>query len=202
MRRFDSRPFSFVLLVSLFGSGGCGPRIDNSRVHLPPPTENTTVGAGDVFSLQIIGEGNLPTEYQIGPDGYVNLPYIHRIHVEGLEPQEISDLIRDKLIESKILSDPSVIVRVREYASKNILMLGQVAKVGSYPFMPGLTLVRAISMAGGFSAIAKRDHVNLTRKMKTGRKTVVVSVDAIMEGRSPDILLQAGDQIYVEERIF
>lgn len=162
----------------------------------------TTVGAGDVFTVQIIGESNLPTEYQVGPDGYVNMPYIHRVHVEGLEPQEISDVIRDKMIEEKILSDPSVIVRVREYASKHILMLGQVARVGSYPFMPGLTLVRAISMAGGFSAVAKRDHVNLTRKMKTGRKTVVISVDAIMEGRSPDILLQAGDQIYVEERIF
>ena len=57
-------------------------------------------------------------------------------------------------------------------------------------------------MAGGFSAIAKKDHVNLTRKMKTGLRTVIVSVDAIMEGKSSDILLQAGDQIYVEERIF
>jgi polysaccharide export outer membrane protein len=176
--------------------------VDNSRVHLAPPTESNTVGAGDVFTVQIIGERDLPTEYQIGPDGFVNLPYIHRIHVEGLEPQEISDLIRDKMIEAKILTDPSVIVRVREYSSKHILMLGQVARVGSYPFTPGLTLVRAISMAGGFSAIAKKDHVNLTRKMKTGLRTVVISVDSIMEGKSADILLQAGDQIYVEERIF
>jgi len=123
--------------------------------------------------------------------------------VEGLEPQEISDLIRDKLIEAKYLTDPSVIVRVREYQSKHILMLGQVARVGRYPFTPGLTLVSAISTAGGFSAVAKKDHVNLTRKMKNGgRRTVIVSVDAIIEGKSPDILLQAGDQIYVEERIF
>lgn len=160
------------------------------------------MGAGDVFWVQIIGERDLPTEYQIGPDGYVNLPYIHRVYVEGLEPQEISDLIAHKMIEAKILSDPSVIVRVREYASKHILILGQVARVGSYPFTPGQTLVRAISMAGGFSAIAKKDHVRLTRKLKSGTRTVIVNLDSIMEGKSSDILLQAGDQIYVEERIF
>jgi protein involved in polysaccharide export with SLBB domain len=171
-------------------------------VHLAAPTENTTVGEGDVFTMQIIGERDLPQEYQIAPDGYVNLPYVHRIQVAGLEPQEISDLIRKRLIEEKILSDPSVIVRVREYSSKHILILGQVARVGSYPFTPGLSLVRAISMAGGFNSIAKRDHVSLTRKTKTGQKTVVLSVDAIMEGHSPDVLLQAGDQIYVQERIF
>jgi polysaccharide export outer membrane protein len=199
--RYSSNLLAFILSISLLPCA-CGPRVDNSRVHLPAPTESNTVGAGDVFTVQIIGERDLPAEYQIGPDGYVNLPYIHRIHVEGLEPQEISDLIRDKMIEAKILTDPSVIVRVREYSSKHILMLGQVARVGSYPFTPGLTLVRAISMAGGFSAVAKKDHVSLTRKMKTGLKTVVISVDAIIEGKSADILLQAGDQIYVEERIF
>jgi protein involved in polysaccharide export with SLBB domain len=171
-------------------------------VHLAAPTENTPVGAGDVFTMQIIGERDLPQEYQIAPDGYVNLPYVHRVHVEGLEPQEISDLIRKRLIEAKILTDPSVLIRLREYSSKHILILGQVARVGSYPFTPGLSLIRAISMAGGFNSIAKKDHVNLTRKTKTGMKTVVLSADSIMEGQSPDVLLQAGDQIYVQERIF
>jgi protein involved in polysaccharide export with SLBB domain len=176
--------------------------VDNSRVHLAPPTESSTVGAGDVFTMQIIGERDLPGEYQIASDGFVNLPYVHRLHVEGLEPQEISDLIRQRLIDAKILSDPSVIIRVREYSSKHITILGQVSRVGSYPFSPGITLVRAISMAGGFNSIAKKDHVSLTRKTKTGTRTVVLSVDAIMEGGSPDVLLQPGDQIYVQERIF
>ncbi|HEX4336754.1 MAG TPA: polysaccharide biosynthesis/export family protein [Polyangiaceae bacterium] len=201
MRRIHRRLLPFALVIAL-SAANCGPRIDNSRVHLPPPSESTSVGAGDVFTMQIIGERDLPTEYQIAPDGFVNLPYVHRVHVEGLEPQEISDLIRKRMIEEKILSDPSVLIRVREYSSKHILILGQIARVGSYPFFPGLTLVRAISMAGGFSAIAKKDHVNLTRKTKTGLKTVVISVDSIMEGRSTDIMLQAGDQIYIEERIF
>ncbi len=188
-------------MIVALSLSGCGSRVDNSRVHLAPPTESTTLGAGDVFTMQIIGE-NWPSEYQVDPEGNINLPYIHTLHVEGLEPQQLSDVIRNKLIELKYLSDPSVIIRIRDYTSKHIIIVGQVARVGSYPFTPGLTLMRAISMAGGFNSIAKRDHVNLTRKTKTGTRTVVLSVDAIMEGRSPDVPLQAGDRIYVQERIF
>jgi protein involved in polysaccharide export with SLBB domain len=194
--------FTFVALAVASAPFGCGPKRDNSHVHLSPPSENTTVGAGDVFTLQIVGEKDLPSEFQIASDGEVDLPYIHRVHVEGLEPQEISALIRKRLIDEKILSDPSVIVRVREYNSKHVTVLGQVAKPGSFPFSAGITLIQAISLAGGFNAIAKHDQISLKRKTKSGAETVVISVDAIMEGNSPDIPLQAGDQLYVPERVF
>jgi len=101
--------------------------------------------------MQIIGERDLPTDYQIASDGYVNLPYVHRLHVEGLEPQEISDLIRKRLIEGKILIDPAVIVRIREYNSKHILILGQVARVGSYLHGRSYAWSEPSSMAGGFT---------------------------------------------------
>ena len=193
---------TFVTFAVASAPFGCGPKRDNSHVHLSPPSENTTVGAGDVFTLQIVGEKELPSEFQIASDGEVDLPYIHRVHVEGLEPQEISALVRKRLIDEKILSDPSVIVRVREYNSKHVTVLGQVAKPGSFPFSAGITLIQAISLAGGFNAIAKHDQISLKRKTKSGTETVVISVDAIMEGNSPDIPLQAGDQLYVPERVF
>jgi polysaccharide export outer membrane protein len=65
-----------------------------------------------------------------------------------------------------------------------------------------MTLIQAVSQAGGLTSIANKDRVNLTRRSKTGSKTVVISVDAITEGRSRDIPLQAGDQIYIHERVF
>jgi protein involved in polysaccharide export with SLBB domain len=191
-----------AVLALAIAAFGCGPKRDNSRVHLTPPSENTTVGAGDVFTLQIVGEKDLPSEFQISSEGDVDFPYIHRVHVEGLEPQEISALVRKRLMDEKVLSDPSVIVRVREYNSKHYTVLGQVAKPGSFPFSSGITLIQAISIAGGFNGVAKHDQISLKRKTKGGAKTVVVSVDAITEGGSPDIPLQAGDQIYVPERVF
>ena len=118
------------------------------------------------------------------------------------ELQEIARLIRNTLIKKQILTDPSVVVTIKEYNSKRVTVLGQVQKPGSFPLTPGLTLIQAISQAGGLNSIANRDRVNLTRKKKDGSKTVTLSVEAITEGRSPDIPLQAGDQIYVHERIF
>jgi polysaccharide export outer membrane protein len=191
----------WVLAVGVL-TEGCGARTDNSRIHLAPPEDIGTVGPGDVFSLQIVGEKDLPTEYQVASDGNVSVPYLHKIHVEGLEPQEIGELVSQRLIDAKVLTDPSVIVRVREYNSKHVTLLGQVVKPGRLAYVPGLTLIQAVSMVGGLSAIAKKDQVKLTRKSRKGSETVVVSVDAIMEGHSPDIPLQAGDQLYVPERVF
>jgi polysaccharide export outer membrane protein len=164
--------------------------------------ESTTIGAGDVFVLTIVGEDKLPKEYRVAPDGTVDFPYIHRTQVAGLEPQAIVDLVRKKLIEADVLRDPSVSIDVREYNSKRVVVLGQVQKPGSFPLTPGFTLIQAISQAGGFSPIANRDRVNLTRKTGAQLRTIVLSVDAITDGSLPDIPLQAGDTIFVTERVF
>lgn len=180
----------------------CASAADNTKLNLPPPVESTTVGPGDVFSLQIVGEKALPTEYQVASDGTVDLPYLHRLEVAGLEPQEIARLVRRRLIEGKILTDPSVVVSIKEYNSKRIVMLGQVQKPGSFPLTPGLTLMQALSLAGGVTSIANTGRVNLTRSVAGGTRTVHVNLDDITSGSSPDIPLQAGDRIYIGERVF
>jgi polysaccharide export outer membrane protein len=190
----------WLLLVVL--SVACAARRDNSHINLEPPTDQTTLGPGDVFQLQIVGEKDLPLEYQVASDGTVNLPFVHQVKVAGLEPQQVERLVAERLVELQVLSDPSVVVTVKEYASKRISVLGQVQKPGSFPFTSGMTLIQVISLAGGLTAIAEADRVNLTRHSKTGSRTVVLSIEAITEGRSPDIPLQAGDQIFVHERIF
>ena len=180
---------------------GCAGR-PKSRVNLPPPVESTTIGAGDVFILTLVGEDKLPKEFRVAPDGTVDLPYIHRVQVAGLEPQEIADLVRKKLVEGDILRDPSVAVDIKEYNSKRIVVLGQVQKPGSFSLTPGFTLIQAISQAGGFNSIANRDRVNLTRKTGKQARTIILSADAITDGSLPDIPLQSGDTIFVTERVF
>ncbi len=161
------------------------------------------VGPGDVFTMEIVGERDLPKEYQISADGSVDVPYIHTIKVAGLEAPEVARLIRQRMMDKKILSDPSVIVQVKEYHSRRITMLGQIAKPGSFAYSPGMTLIQAVSLAGGFTSISDTDRVNITRKTDSGRTfTAVLSVGTIMEGKSADVPLQAGDQIYVHERLF
>ena len=182
--------------------GGCGASHDNQRINLPPPTEKSTVGPGDVFTMEVVGEKELPREYQVASDGTVDLPFLQTVHVAGLEPQEIARLIRKLLMQKQILSDPSVVVQVKEYNSRRVTIMGQVAKPGTFPYTTGLTLIQALSQAGGPTGIANLDKVNLTRRVDGGSRTVVISIGTIMEGRSVDIPLQAGDRIFVHERLF
>jgi len=197
------RAAAWTVLLALSLLAGCHPHRGPQRVDLPPPSERSTIGPGDIFTLQVVGEKDLPSEYQVAADGTVDFPYIHTLKVDGLEAQELARLVRTRWIEEKLLSDPSVIVQVKQFHSRRITLIGQVAKSGSYPFSPGLTLVQAVSMAGGPTAIADLDRVNITRKAENGKVyTAVLSVGAIMEGKSADVPLQAGDQIYIYERLF
>jgi polysaccharide export outer membrane protein len=199
---FERRALLSLAACSLPSLVGCGSSNDNVRLNLPAPTEKSTVGPGDVFLMEIVGEKELPREYQIASDGGADLPYLHTVQVAGLEPQEIARLVRKLLIERQILSDPSVVVQVKEYNSKRVTVLGQVAKPGTFPYTAGLTLIQAISQAGGLTGIANLDRVNLTRTTGGGSRTVVLSISVIMEGRAADIPLQSGDRIFVHERIF
>ena len=191
-----------LLFVACLLALGCGSHSAPRATYLPPPSEKTVVGPGDIFTLQIVSEKDLPAEYQVASDGSVDLPYVQSVQVVGLEPQEIARIVRQKLIDNKVLMNPTVVVQVKEYHSRTVILLGQVAKPGSFPLIAGLTLMQAISLAGGLSQIANDDNVTLTRKYATGTKTVTISVDAITDGKAPDVPLQAGDRIYVHERLF
>jgi len=200
-RGFGRRALFGVASLLLLGAG-CGGVSDNTHLNLPAPTEKPTVGPGDVFVMELVGEKDWPREYQIASDGTVDFPYLHVVQVAGLEPQEIGRLVRKLLMEKQLLRDPSVVVQVKTYNSRRVTLMGQVAKPGTYPFSSGTTLLQALSQAGGPTGIANLDRVNLTRREATGSRTVVISIGSIMEGRSPDIPLQSGDRIFVHERLF
>lgn len=196
----DSRRafLAFVALSVVACSGGGTHRARS----LPAPSEKTVIGPGDVFTMEIVGEKDLPREFQVASDGTADLPYVQTVEVAGLEPQEVSRVVRKMLIDRKVLVDPIVVVQVKEYNSRSVILLGQVAKPGSFPLTPGLTLLQAISLAGGLTQIANDDRVSLTRKVGTSSKTIVLSVDRITEGQAEDVPLAAGDRIYVYERLF
>jgi polysaccharide export outer membrane protein len=202
MRTFASRITIITTLCCGLLGLNCGPRADNTKVRLAVPEENETVGPGDVFSLRVLGERELSDDYEIADDGTVDLPYVHRIKVEGLNPKELADFIREKFKEAKILTDANLIVRIKEYNSRAISVLGAVRKPGKYRYVNGLTFVELITMTGGFNAISNKGQIQLIRTTKNGIQNVMIDGDAIIEGSSPDIPLQAGDRIYVHERIF
>lgn len=194
-----TRRVALVVLVTLVTAcAGSTPH----PLDLPAPQEVTTLGPGDVFELHIVGEEKLPTTFTVAPDGTVDLPYVHRVQALGLEPQQLAAQVRTKLVENQILVDPSVSISLKDLNSKRIEILGEVQKPGSLPMVSGMTLLRAISLAGGFSAMANRSRVMIRRRVGTGTKAATVSVEDIMANRIPDPLLQAGDSINIDQRVF
>jgi polysaccharide export outer membrane protein len=152
--------------------------------------------------MSIQGEKDLPKEYRVQPDGSVEFPYVDRLPVGGMEPQQIEELVKKKLIEKQILLAPQVTLVVKQYNSKKVSIVGAVTRPGNLPWTEGMKLIDAISLAGGLTPLADGDRVLVTRL--AGGKTVTarVSVDDITEGRLGDIPLQAGDTIKVLQRIF
>ncbi|MEO5725523.1 MAG: polysaccharide biosynthesis/export family protein [Byssovorax sp.] len=187
-----------VLVTMVTACAGSTPH----PLDLPAPQEVTTLGPGDVFELHIVGEEKLPTTFTVAPDGTVDLPYVHRVQALGLEPQQLAAQVRTKLVENQILVDPSVSISLKDLNSKRIEILGEVQKPGSLPMVSGMTLLRAISLAGGFSAMANRSRVMIRRRVGAGTKAGAVSVEDIMANRIPDPLLQAGDSINIDQRVF
>ena len=191
--------FSLVLVVS---AGACS-RARTGRSTLPPPALSTIVGPGDVFEVSVLGEKEIPKEFRVQPDGTIDFPYLDRVTVAGLEPQQIEELIKKELVERKILVDPQVTLIVKQYNSKKVSVVGAVQKPGSLPWSEGMKLVDAISLAGGLTSLADGDRVRITRNVGPSKTvTATVSVDDITDGKSPDVPLQAGDTIKVDQRVF
>jgi polysaccharide export outer membrane protein len=194
---------STLLLALVLVLFGCAHHQVGAPPSLPVPTPSTAVGPGDVFDVSVLGEKDLPKTFRVQPDGSINFPYLDRLVVAGLEPQEIEEAIKKGLLDKKILLEPQVTLIVTQYNSKKVSIVGAVLRPGSFPWSEGMKLVDAISLCGGLTQIADGDHVRITRLVAAGKTvTATVSVDDITDGKLGDVPLQAGDTIKVDQRVF
>lgn len=198
LRRFA---LQWLCLVALALAACSGPRPGPPK-NLPPAITRTTLGPGDKIEIEVVGEKDLPKEFTVESDGSIGFPYVPRLSVENLEPQQAAEKLKEMLTQQKILRNPQLTVRVKEYAGKKVIVSGQVQKPQSLPWRGKLGLIEAISDCGWFTPMADTNHVILTRQAADGRTvTVIISVEAITEGQQPDIPLQAGDRIKVQASV-
>lgn len=201
-----ARSSHFLLIgavaILALGPAGCSRRGVQVTEVPPPATNDTTLGPGDVFSVRVYGEDAMTGSHQIAPDGTINFPLLGAIAVSGLEPSEVAQKIQSELVERDLLRAPHVSVYVEEYASKRLSVVGAVANPGTFALAPGMTVVQAISMAGGFSSLADRDATVVTRRVDDEIIRYRVPVDRVTKGQAADIEVAAGDIIFVPERMF
>jgi polysaccharide export outer membrane protein len=184
------------------GAGACSHRKVKSTEIPPPATDDTTLGPGDVFSVRVYGEDSMSGSHQIAPDGTINFPLLGTVQVDGLEPPEVADELQTLLRERDLLKNPHVSVYVEQYSSKRVSVMGAVANPGTFPLEPGMTVVEAITRAGGFSNLADQDGTIVTRRLGNETVRYRVPVARVTKGQAQDIEVAAGDIIYVPERLF
>ena len=100
------------------------------------------------------------------------------------------------------MRDPQVTVVVREYNSKKVFVFGEVQKPGTFVFQDGMTIVQAVTLAGGFTRTASQNSTSVTRRVKGQEIKTKLHVQDIALGKAPNFTLEPGDIVYVPESLF
>ncbi len=197
-----ARPYRRIVLGATLClvAAGC-PGANRAAFEAPPPLADTTLGVGDVFEVKVFGEPDLTNLYRVGGDGSITFPLAGIIQVDGLEPQTAAKKIAERLADG-ILRNPQVTVLVKDQTSKKVVVMGQVSKPGTYPYVPAMTILEAITQAGGFTAISAKNDTTVTRIDHGTKSTTKIPVADISEGKAKNIYVRPGDIISVPERIF
>ncbi len=164
-----------------------------------PETSSSSyvIGASDVLAVTVWKEPTLSGSILVRPDGMISLALLGDVKAAGLTPLQLSDQITLKL--KKYIQDPKVSVVVAEIHSKKVFLLGEVGKKGPVEMTPGMTLLEAISAAGGLTDFANSKKMYVLRSDKPGSQTKipVKYKDALKGVASANIVLQPGDTIIV-----
>ena len=143
-------------------------------------SENYRLGQGDRISIQVFDEPDLTMNTQVGASGSINYSYLGDMRVENKTAEELEkDIVR--LLEDGYLVNPSVNVSIIEY--RPFFINGEVRQPGSYPYQPGLTLDKAIALAGGLTDRAsKRKMFLISAQNPNGKQTKVTLQNKIGPG--------------------
>ena len=176
----------------------CGPEPTSTPSEPRAEAQVPTFVPGDKISVRVYGEEELGGEFQVQENGTIDFPLIGSVQASGLSQNELARSVESKLADG-YLKQPQVTVVVLARANLEVSVLGSVQSPGRIAFVEKLTLVQAISNAGGLSPVAAPKRVKLTRGGPNGPETTVISVKDITEGRRQDIELQPGDIVFVPE---
>jgi polysaccharide biosynthesis/export protein len=162
---------------------------------LPPLPQTSAgpyrLGVDEQVRIVIFGQEQLTGQFRVNDRGDIAVPLLGTIPAAGLTTTELENSIAAQLRDKKILLNPSVSVEVVAY--RPVFILGEVAKPGQYPYQPGMTVLTAVAIAGGFTYRAQTGYASILRTIE-GHST---------EGKVPrgeEVL--PGDVITIYERYF
>jgi polysaccharide export outer membrane protein len=177
---------------------------DGDAPAVPSSQSDYVLQPFDLIKVVVFQEPDLEREIRLSQESAITLPLIGTVNLQGKTVREAQAIIRD-LYNHDFLVNPQINVIVEEYSKVTVDVLGSVNTPGAVPIPPdrGLKLLEAITQAGGFSRLADRKHVKLTRIGADGKTaTFDINADDIIQSTSSDTwVLRKDDVIFVPERI-
>jgi polysaccharide export outer membrane protein len=172
------------------------------------------LGPGDVLDVTVFDEPDMSRRYTLRPDGGFEFPLVGAVEAAGLTPKDVEELLRHKLGEG-FLTSPQVSVRVLEFNSQQVFVMGEVGTPGAMALKGRLTVLEALSRAGGLARTAGDDVSVLrmepydahTGPLLSGQKGVQevghLRLDDVRSGTTTDnFTLKAGDTVFVAKAGF
>jgi polysaccharide biosynthesis/export protein len=169
-----------------------------SPAKSPATTDpNYIIGAQDVLDISVWKEPEITRTVPVRPDGKISLPLLNDVQAAGLTPAQLTAEITSSL--RKFVTDPEVTVIVEQINSQRVYILGEVTRPGAYPLLPGMTVLQALSSAGGFTQFANEKKMYVLRRVNGNQEKYFFNYKDVLNGKRPEqnIALRAGDTIVV-----
>lgn len=155
------------------------------------------IGPEDVLDINVWKEPDMTRTVPVRPDGKISLPLINDVQAAGSTPQQLAATVTEKL--RKFVQEPQVTVIVTAINSQRIFVVGEVMRAGAFPLIPGMTVLQALSSAGGFSTFADVKKIHVMRMVNGKQVELPFNYREVLKGDNQDqnIKLQPGDTVIV-----
>ena len=157
-----------------------------AAVEAPSRHDVYRIGPNDVIRIQVFGEEDLTIERQVGGDGKIDYPLLGTVQVQGKSVEELQQYLTARLAKG-YLRNPKVNVSIARH--RNFYVSGEVKTPGGYPYEEGLTIQKALSIAGGFTEKAEKQGLKVTRLTEGRVETLTLGPDDVIQPN--DILMVA-----------
>src|SRR5687767_13407608 len=156
-------PMRLLICSMLFLTGCFEPKLPPTAFEAPT---GFLLGPEDVLEITVWGNKDLTRTTPIRPDGLISMPIIGDVQAAGLTADALAKRIAERL--KAVAMNPTVSVAVTELNSYSVYVLGEVAKPGKYQFKSYVTVLQAISTAGGFTDYARKNKLQVLRVTQNG----------------------------------
>jgi polysaccharide export outer membrane protein len=155
------------------------------------------IGPADMLNISVWKENELSVTVPVRPDGKISVPLLGDVQAAGLSPMQLAGSVTNML--RKYVTDPQVTVIVTGMNSQRVFVLGQVGRPGSIALQPNMTILQAISSAGGLGQFANLKGIFLLRSENGRQIHYPFNYKQVMGGKALDQnrVLQPGDSIVV-----